>query len=349
MRRNLFAIFTMAAVLSGVLAPIQSYAGPTASPGKSQGNGPCVTSGNTNSQAKSTKNTNKECLAAPAAPTIETVTVISDTTVSLPFIPGAANGSAITSYTITSSPSISLSHSGLTSPLTVTGSFVENQAYTFTMTATNAAGTSSSSAASNLVTPNPVVVYAVGDTGPGGGKIFYVAATPFTCGPTLAETCTYLEAAPTSGTNAWTDAIYVWSETDAGIGATAQGVEIGTGFKNTLAMIGQNSAGASGAGNVAQAFRGPNALSDWFLPSKDELNQMCKWARGQAWTSNATVCDNTGAINTGSGAAGFYSDYYWPSTEEGASNVWFQSFYDGFQYYGATKNFSFYVRPVRAF
>lgn len=62
MRRNLFAIFTIAAVVSGVLAPIQSYAGPTASPGKSQGNGPCATSGNTNSQTQSTKNTNKTCV-----------------------------------------------------------------------------------------------------------------------------------------------------------------------------------------------------------------------------------------------------------------------------------------------
>jgi hypothetical protein len=39
----------------------------------------------------------------------------------------------------------------------------------------------------------------VGDTGPGGGKIFYVATTPFACGPTRAATCTYLEAAP----NGW--------------------------------------------------------------------------------------------------------------------------------------------------
>ena len=61
MRRNLFAIFTIAAVLSGVLAPIQSFAGPTATPGKSQGNGPCVTSGNSNSKVQSTKNVLKPC------------------------------------------------------------------------------------------------------------------------------------------------------------------------------------------------------------------------------------------------------------------------------------------------
>jgi hypothetical protein len=92
--------------------------------------------------------------SAPGAPTLGTATVTNATTVSIPFTAGAANGSAITSYTITSSPSLALSYSGTTSPFTVTGSFVEGQAYTFTMTATNGAGTSSPSSASNSITPN---------------------------------------------------------------------------------------------------------------------------------------------------------------------------------------------------
>jgi hypothetical protein len=92
--------------------------------------------------------------SAPGAPTLGTATVTNATTVSIPFTAGAANGSAITSYTITSSPSLALSYSGTTSPFTVTGSFVEGQAYTFTMTATNEVGTSSPSSASNSITPN---------------------------------------------------------------------------------------------------------------------------------------------------------------------------------------------------
>ena len=34
----------------------------------------------------------------------------------------------------------------------------------------------------------------VGDTGPGGGTVFYVASSPFTCAPDQGSKCTYLEA-----------------------------------------------------------------------------------------------------------------------------------------------------------
>ena len=45
---------------------------------------------------------------------------------------------------------------------------------------TNPAGTSTASASSGPVTPP---VYIVGDDGPGCGMIFYVASSPFACGP----------------------------------------------------------------------------------------------------------------------------------------------------------------------
>jgi hypothetical protein len=61
MRKNLLAVFTVFAVVIGSLTPTQSFSAPIASPGKTAGNGPCVTSGSTNSQTQSTKNTNKTC------------------------------------------------------------------------------------------------------------------------------------------------------------------------------------------------------------------------------------------------------------------------------------------------
>ena len=90
----------------------------------------------------------------PQAPTIGTVSVTNSTTVSIPFTAGATGGKTISSYTTTSSPSISLSTSGTSSPLTATGSFAVGQAYTFTIAAVNANGTSTSSSASNSVIPN---------------------------------------------------------------------------------------------------------------------------------------------------------------------------------------------------
>jgi hypothetical protein len=88
----------------------------------------------------------------PQAPTIGTATDGgTGTTVSVPFTANATGGTAITSFTATSSPG-SLTATGGSSPLTVSG-LTTGTAYTFTVTATNANGTSAASAASNSVTP----------------------------------------------------------------------------------------------------------------------------------------------------------------------------------------------------
>ena len=194
----------------------------------------------------------------------------------------------------------------------------------------------------------------VGDIGAGGGIIFYVSSGTFTStGSTCNTACKYLEAAPTSGTNAWTDASYAWSGNTTGqIGAAVEGTAIGTGYANTLAIVGQSGGGntAGRAGTISRAYRGPNNMSDWFLPSKDELNQMCKWARGQAWTSDITLCNSTGAINTGAGAAGFYYDNYWSSSERnGAAGALAQDFFSGSDNANYSKDSTRLVRPVRAF
>jgi len=88
----------------------------------------------------------------PQAPTIGTATITNTSTVSLAFTAGATGGKAITSYTVTSSPSISLSTSGTSSPVTVTGTFAAGTAYTFYLTAVNANGSSTASSASNSIT-----------------------------------------------------------------------------------------------------------------------------------------------------------------------------------------------------
>ena len=207
--------------------------------------------------------------------------------------------------------------------------------------------------------------YKVGDIGPGGGRVFYASTTGFNCGPSYTATgspynfkCYYLEAAPTTGANAWTDAVSVPFSANtnqvnnASAPETATATAIGWGYRNTLAMVLQNST-AGMAGTLSRAFRGPNNLSDWYLPSKDELNQMCKWARGVAWTSDATVCTG-GTINTGPGAAGFVIwKYYLSSSEyipQPADRVWIQPFTHNYAQAIADKgSTNYYVRPVRAF
>jgi hypothetical protein len=161
--------------------------------------------------------------------------------------------------------------------------------------------------------------------------VFYVAASNFTStGSTCNTTCRYLEAAPTSGTNAWTDAVYEWSgNTTVQIGATAAGTAIGTGYANTLAIVGQASGGntANKAATTARAYGGPNNLSDWFLPSKDELNQL--------YLQRATV-------------GGFVAGTYWSSSENSANSALYQGFTNGTPGF-TNKNTTYYVRPVRAF
>lgn len=87
----------------------------------------------------------------PGAPTIGTATA-GDAFASVAFTPPASNGgSAITSYRATASPGGAFA-TGTASPITVFG-LQNGVAHTFTVTATNAIGTSAASAASNSVTP----------------------------------------------------------------------------------------------------------------------------------------------------------------------------------------------------
>ena len=115
------------------------------------------------------------------------------------------------------------------------------------------------------------------------------------------------------------------------IGATAQGTAIGTGYANTLAIVGQADGGATAgkAGTISRAYSGSNALTDWFLPSKDELNEL--------YLQRAIV-------------GGFFNNAYWSSSESGASIAWSQLFFaTGIQSSSDKSDATLDVRPVRAF
>lgn len=99
----------------------------------------------------------------PDAPTIGTATP-GNQQVSVAFTaPADDGGSTITQYTATSSPGSFTGTAG-SSPVTVTG-LTNGTAYTFTVTATNAIGTSAPSASSNSATP-------VQPTYPGGNQSY---------------------------------------------------------------------------------------------------------------------------------------------------------------------------------
>jgi len=75
---------------------------------------------------------------------------------------------------------------------------------------------------------------------------------------------------------------------------------------------------------------------DWYLPSRDELNEMClnKSAINEAATANG---------------GGNFNSFYWSSTEPNSYQAWAHDFRYGTQYYPGKTYPPIYVRAVRAF
>jgi hypothetical protein len=303
--------------------------------------------------------------AAPLAAPAFTLSSASETKTVNNAITGytvTSSGGAIASYSISPTAPAGLTFSTSTGALTGTATSVAS-ATAYTITATNATGSAirTFTLTVSAVTCANGGTCIVGDTGPGGGKIFYVATTPFTCGPTRATTCTYLEAAP-SGWNISAEPRRSWAQSSESTTAvnnasspeTATATAIGWGYRNTRAIILQgNTNTATSAAALADSHTVTVSgvlYEDWFLPSKDELNQMCKWQRGITGTDLTTLTKNCagGTINTGSGASGFVDNYYWSASEFNANTAWQRFFSDGNQGF-SSKFLTFYVRPVRAF
>ncbi len=191
-----------------------------------------------------------------------------------------------------------------------------------TTTTTVAATTTTTVAATTTTTAAPVV-YSVGDTGPSGGIIFYVDRT-------RAEGSQYFEAAcagwsdGTCGGDDVTDPTAEWGCRGTNISG-ADGTAIGDGEQNTVDIMRDCSA-------VGIAARLAGALElggqdDWFLPSKDDLNQM--------YIQRIAI-------------GGFTSDGYWSSSEFNEDAAWGQGFNDS-TLYNFYKTNAQNVRPVRAF
>jgi len=230
-------------------------------------------------------------------------------------------------------------------------------------------GTASASSSSS----SSSVVYRTGETGPGGGLVFYVATADFaSIGSDCATACRYLEVTTTeqstsipwattaafcyaagssSGTsNCQLNSIYPNSAGQAASRAAAEA--IGMGMANTnqiyerLTFTGGVAASSYAAG-VAWA-DSANGKTDWHLPSRSENTQLCKFIRGLDWVSDATACNSGSLIRTT--ARGFFlSGNYYSSTEGGvdsAYNLYTPS--GGGEGNGYKANFH-NVRAVRAF
>jgi uncharacterized repeat protein (TIGR02543 family) len=182
---------------------------------------------------------------------------------------------------------------------------------------------------------------AVGDTGPGGGVVFYVhddADDLFTStGSDCATQCRYLEAAPSG----WKAGELAEDWCNVSFSLSVNGIGIGTGMANTT------TADTTCTSKTIQevASYSNNSKTDWFLPSKDELNELCKFAN-QKVTGDRSVACSVGTLRSG-----FLSGHYWSSSEiasAGSTSAWSQDFSNALQNDSNKVPGTLYSRAIRA-
>jgi len=160
----------------------------------------------------------------------------------------------------------------------------------------------------------------IGKKGPAGGIIFYYNASGFNVTGAGSFDAYYLEAAPTNQATSIT-----WSSTYVNV--TGIGTGIGRGKANTAAIIAAHPSdtASNNAAKAAVAYTGGDK-NDWFLPSKDELEEMYK-ARTHL---------------------GISSGNFWSSSQSSGNSAWVHGFTGGVQSNENTAHHC-YVRAVRAF
>lgn len=259
--------------------------------------------------------------------------------------PSDTGGLSITSYTVTSSTG-GITATGSASPITITG-LTNGTAYTFTVTATNAIGTSVASSASNSVTPSglPAIGEALGggyfagaiSTAGNGAADYYLIVSPKSTGESLSKTMgAYVARGATSEINGPANSATLASFSVPGA-VFCEGLTIG-------------------------------GYSDWYLPAKNELEVLYYFLKPTTNTNDTSSGSNANAVapeprstnytsgspaQTSAGigfrigeANAFAALDYWSSTEQLSAYNFTTLFSTGQSSYIA-KGFDLPVRAVR--
>ena len=164
--------------------------------------------------------------------------------------------------------------------------------------------------------PAPIE-YAIGDTGPAGGKVFYI-----THGGLHGLEAALVDQALAPWNCPETDVVGVANPANSG------DLDPNSGAVNTPLIAVQCPGTATNAAVLAAVYVWPNGQTDGFLPNKEELNLL--------YTQRNVV-------------GGFASNIYWSSSEFNSGLAWNQFFVDGNQGGLEGKNVTLSVRAVRAF
>jgi hypothetical protein len=170
-------------------------------------------------------------------------------------------------------------------------------------------------------------IYKPGDSGPAGGIVFYDKGNN-------SGGWRYLEFSPK-------DLGYVkWGL--EGVNVTGTGTGIGSGKRNTdLILAALKRTGESGKPAQLCAGYTLNGYNDWFLPSKDELNELYNYF-----------------VKAGYKPLQMKNNTHWSSSQNNNDRVWWHHFCEtnkgigpnAVRQFEASKNGSpFYVRAIRAF
>ena len=157
----------------------------------------------------------------------------------------------------------------------------------------------------------------LGQTGPGGGRVFYVSVAGFNCGPEFTSTgsptggrCHYLEM---QNNDLGQKAI---ANSSGDYWAADTSNEIGSGFKNTidqiLVLMGSTVNGETGNYALPSSRQTFGGKSDWYLPSVGELVAAITYAASSSsplpnrsyWSSSRTRRDYAGLVRTSPGGGG---------------------------------------------
>jgi len=273
----------------------------------------------------------------PDAPTIGTATATAYNTATVAYTAPANNGgSVITSYTATSSPSGitgTLSQAG-SGTITVSG-LSGSTSYTFTVTATNSAGTSPPSSASNSITTPVAPPTTIGQAYGGG---YYAGKISTTANGVATH---YLIVAPKASGES---PDLTWGPSGVTTGVTS--VIAGPTNSASLAALGASYQAATFCEGLTIG-----GYSDWYLPAKNEL-EVCYYflkpttsandtASGsndnavspepvsQNYTSGSPSQTSAGIGFRGGETNAFSSNSYWTSTEGTSTTAWRSNPYDG--------------------
>jgi hypothetical protein len=211
--------------------------------------------------------------------------------ISVAFTAPATGGSAITGYTVTSSPG-NITANGASSPITVSG-LTAGTSYTFTVFATNANGNGIASSASNSLTPPQPFTQAFTSSGnwtaPSGTNV--VELTAVAGGGSAGGGSYARNSGGGAGGVVYSPTQAVTAGTNYAITIGAAGTAVSTSTPNTLG----NNGGATTFGNIVNAVGG----------GKGGATQSTQGSNGGSGGGAALGPNQSGQSNTyGSGTAG---------------------------------------------